>query len=362
LSALVAQARALEPGADGARYEKLEERISVQKQFISALELFRIELRCYRPDRPALPHYEIPVRPALEESPTAVTATFTLMAGQAQVRRVDIEGTNLDSAVLSGSHDNAPLEEIHAWKGAGIAGARGAWLLPAPTVHPTLKLAVTSATGTPALKEVHLFGEKPAAEIECGYATLTPAMVASFEGRPWPPVAQGVAFLVTDPVRFEDMAVGVPTFATTPTAFRVTRTRSDLYVAVDACEFRPDEMVADLTQRDAPLAEQESVEVWIQPAGRLPLRLVASPLGTQFDSEAGDTGWDGEWEVVTRKTETGWSVLFRIPVDLIGNPERGTSVPFNIVRNRHVGTKERSAWAWGYGAQPDLQWGVLRFP
>jgi hypothetical protein len=352
LKALVAQVRTLDPLADVTRYERLEERIAVQRQFASGMDIFLEDLRCYRPDRPARPQYEIPVRPVLEESPTTVTATIHLMAGQAQVRRVDIEGTYLASAVLSGSHQNAPAEEIHAWAGPGLAGARGAWLLPAPTTHPTLTLTLTSTKEVPVLQEVRLFGEKPAAEMECGYATITPVMVPAFEGRPWSARPQGGAFLQVDK----------PRFAEAPTAVRVTRTRSDLYVAIEAGEFAPDAMIADLTQRDAPLADQESVEVWLQPEGKLPLRLVANPLGTQFDSEAGDAGWDGEWEVVARKTATGWSALFRIPVAMIGDPARETSLPFNVVRNRHGAGEERSAWAHGYGAQPDRQWGVLRFP
>lgn len=352
LSALVAQARTLDPMADAARYDRIDERILEEKQFVSAADIFLESLRCYRPDRPTLPQYEIPIRPTLAESPTAVVATISLMTGQSQLRRVDVEGANLGSAILSGAHSNAPSEEIHAWSGPGLAGARGAWLLPTPALHPTLTVTFATKSGIPTLLDLRFFGEKPAAEMECGYATITPAMVPAFEGRPWSTRPQGGAFLQLDK----------PRFAEAPTAVRVTRTRDDLYVAVEASEFAPDAMIADLTTRDTPLAHQESVEVWIQPKGKLPLRLVASPLGTQFDSEAGDAGWDGEWQVVARKTATGWSALYRIPAAMIGDPARGTSLPFNIVRNRHGGGEERSAWAHGYGAQPDLQWGVLRFP
>ena len=268
------------------------------------------------------------------------------------MRRVDIDGVNLASARLSGTHDGANFEELQSLAGSGLAGARGAWLLANPAVHPTLKLILGAAQDIPTLKEVRLFGEKPAAEMECGYATITPVMMPSFEGRPWAPKPQAGAFLNTDN----------PRFAEAPTAVRVTRTRSDLYIAVQASDLDAATMIADLTQRDAPLWRQESVEIWLQPEGKLPLRLVASPIGTQFDSEANDAGWDGDWEVVVTKTGTGWNVLFRIPIDLIGDPKRGSSLPINFVRNRHGAGEEQSAWAHGYGAQPDLQWGALRFP
>ncbi len=352
LAALVAQARAGDPLADAARYDQLLERIMTRNEFVSPTELFLEDLRYYRADRPARPQYEIPVRPVLAEGPTETTATVPLMTGQAPVRRLDIDGVKLASAHLAGTHDGANFEELQSLAGSGLAGARGAWLLASPAAHPTLKLTLGAAQDIPMLKEVRLFGEKPAVEMECGYATITPAMVPSFEGRPWAPKPQAGAFLNVDK----------PCFASAPTAVRVTRTRSDLYIAIQASDQEPSSLIADLAQRDAPLWRQESVEIWLQPEGKLPLRLVASPLGTQFDSEANDGGWDGDWEAVATKTETGWNVLFRIPIDLIGDPKRGSSLPINFVRNRHGAGEERSAWAHGYGAQPDLQWGVLRFP
>jgi len=153
-----------------------------------------------------------------------------------------------------------------------------------------------------------------------------------------------------------------PQFAEAPTAVWVTHTREALYVGIDASETRPDTIVADLTGRDAPLWEQESVEIWLQPRGRLPLRLIVSPRGTQYDSEAYDGGWDGEWTAAAERNEHGWSAVVRIPAELVGNLRRGESLPMNFVRNRLGVRQERSVWAHEYGAQPDLQWGSLRFP
>ncbi len=352
LATLLAQARTGDSVADAPRYEQLLERITTRKEFLSPTDLFLEEFHYYRFDRPEHPQYEIPVRPVIAEGPSGTTATLPLMTGQAPVRRVDIDGLNLASAHLAGTHDGVTFEELQSLAGAGLAGARGAWLLSSPSIHPILRLNLGAAQDTPTLKEVRLFGEKPVAEIACGYATITPAMAPHFEGRPWSPRPQAGAFLNTDAARFADA----------PTAVRVTRTRSDLYIAIEAMDHEPAAMIADLTQRDAPLWRQESVEIWLQPEGKLPLRLVASPLGAQFDSEANDAGWDGDWEVVATKSGTGWNVLFRIPIALIGDPKRGSSLPLNIVRNRHSAGEERSAWAHGYGAQPDLQWGALRFP
>lgn len=350
LSDLVAQVRASDPQADATRYDELLQRISGKQQFVSGRELFQEDLRCYRPDRPENPLYEIPVHPIMEESAAAIVATLPLLSGQAPVRRIDIEGVGLASMALAGSPDGATYEEVQRWTGNGLAGVAGAWLLSNPLEQRNLRLSIAPAGEGGLLRELRLFGEKRPAEIDCGYANIDPAMVAvAFEGRPWSTKSQGGAFLQQEKQQF----------AGAPTGIRVTRTRSDLYIAVEAGTA---ELVADLTQRDAPLWKQESVEIWLKPEGKLPLRLVASPLGTQYDSEANDGGWDGEWEVVTGKTATGWNALFRIPVALIGDPKRGSTLPLNVVRNHHGSDEERSAWAHAYGAQPELQWGALRFP
>lgn len=351
LRELVNQVRNGDPFADTARFDQMSALIETQQQFISPTVLFQEDLLTYRPDRPEHPQFEIPVTPVIEASSSGSVATLELLSGHAAIRRIDIEGTKLASVAVSGAYDGINFEEIQRWDGQGIAGVRGGQWLSAPAEHRALRLTAGSSPSS-MVQGVRLFGEKVPAEMECGYATTVPAMRATFEGRPWSPRPQAGAFLCRDQQRF----------AEAPTAVRVTRTRSDLYIAVEAGEFSPDVMIADLSQRDAPLWQQESVEVWIQPEGQLPLRLIANPLGTQYDSQVNDAGWDGAWEVATLKTPLGWNVLFRIPMDLIGEMKRGSSLRLNIVRNRHGGGDERSAWAHEYGAQPDLQWGLLRFP
>lgn len=353
LGELVARVRAGEPQADSTRYEELMQRISGRQQFISARELFQEDLRCYRPARPENPLYELPVHPFMEEATDTIVATLPLMSGHAPVLRIDLEGLGLTSMIVSGAPDGANYEEIQRCAGKGLATAAGAWLLSSPLEQRNLRLTLARAGEGALLRELRLFGEKCPAQLDCGYANIDPPMVATaFDGRPWPTKPQGGAFLQQEKQQF----------AAVPTSIRVTRTRSDLYIAVEAGTAEPAALVADLTQRDAPLWTQESIEIWLMPAGRLPLRLIASPLGAQYDSEANDAGWDGEWEVVTSKSASGWNALFRIPVALIGAPKRGTNVPLNVVRNHHGSDEERSAWAHAYGAQPELQWGVLRFP
>lgn len=352
LRGLVTDWQALEPDAPAERYQRILDTIAEQQLFVPATILFQEDLRYYRDDRPPHPQFPIPVRPAFDDARGETTATIDLMPGQAAVRRIDFESVRLAEVVLAGRAAGGRFETIKRWTGEGLAGVRGPLLVPGGAGHDAIRLRATSNGEQAVLRDLHLYGAKEPAELACAYAVQAPRMEAIFEGRAWPEEPAAGWFL-----RLED-----PSFAEAPTALRACRTRSDLYIGIEASDPRPDTMVADFTQRDAPLWQQESVEIWLHPPGRLPLRLVVSPLGTQYDSEAGDGGWDGDWEAVAAKTDTGWNAVVRVPVELVGALERGRGIPFNVVRNRHSVVQERSAWAHGYGAQPDLQWGVLRFP
>lgn len=302
LSDLVTRVRAGDPQADAARYDELLQRISGKQRTVSARELFQEDLRCYRPDRRS--RYEIPVRPAIEESAAAIVATLPMLAGQAPVRRIDLEGVGLASFTISGSSDGATFDEVQRCTGKSLAGAAGAWLTSSPLEQSNLRLSTIAPTEEArcSVNCDSLVKNDPPSD--CGYATVDPAMVASFEGRPWSPKPQGGAFLQREKQRF----------AGAPTGIRVTRTRSDLYVAVEAG-------AADHLPRSSPIlhpARRAAVETGkcralAQARGKLPLRLIVSPLGTQYDSETSSGGWDGEWEVVTGKHATGWSALFQFP-------------------------------------------------
>ena len=352
LRAMVTEWQALEPQASGERYTRILDTIANQQLFVPASILFQEDLRYYREDRPEYPQFEIPVRPEFADGATEATATINLMPGQAAVRRMDFESVRLDAVTLAGRSGAGDFETIKQWAGKGIAGVRGPLLLPGGAAREALRVTASSSAAPAVLRDVRLFGPKEPPVLDGTYAVQAPPMVAAFENRAWSAAPQAGAFLQTDTARF----------AEAPTSVRVCRTRDDLYVGIKASDPRPDAIVADFIGRDLPLWQQESVEIWLQPEGRLPLRLVVSPLGAQYDSEADDGGWDGAWEVVAAKTETGWRAVVRIPIALAGELKRGEALPLNIVRNRHSVVHERSAWAHGYGAQPDLQWGALRFP
>ncbi|MCF6285324.1 MAG: hypothetical protein L3K26_09055, partial [Candidatus Hydrogenedentes bacterium] len=353
LHKLVERIQENDPEASVERYQRILDTIAEQQLFVPASILFQADLRYFRPGRPTYPLYEVPSQPGYADTRGQVAATLDLMTGQAPVRRIDFEGLGVSALSVALSQDGRVFEEQQRWQGVGgLHEVRGPVLLKKPIRATGLRLTATCDRTPLVLRDVRLFAEKMPPVMTAHYAVQAPPMAAKFDGRAWARSPQGHSFLQRDE----------PQFAEAPTAVWVTHTRDALYVGIAASETRPEAIVADLTTRDAPLWEQESVEIWLHPKGRLPLRLIVNPLGTQYDSEAFDGGWDGDWSVVAEQNDHGWSAVVRIPARLVGDVKRGGSIPMNIVRNRLGVRKERSAWVHRYGAQPDLQWGELRFP
>ncbi len=354
LQRLVEQVQLMDGAAAEDRYQRILDTIANQGLFVPASILFQEDLRYYRPGGSELPLIEVPVLPGYEDAHGKVVCLLTLLDGQAPVRRIDFEGLGINQLTLDAHGVGGAFDTVARWEGNGKqAEVRGpVWIEP-PVHAAELRLTATGERAPLVLRDVRVFGEKAPPAMDIHYAVQAPPMVPRFEGRSWAKVPQGHSFLLRD---------ATPYFAEAPTSVWVTHTREALYFGIQARETRPDTIVADLTTRDAPLWKQESVELWFKRPEQAPIRLVVSPLGTQYDSEAYDGGWNGDWDAVAERNDQGWSAVVRVPMELLGSFRRGDSLEMNIVRHRMGVRSETSAWAHEYGAQPDLQWGMLRFP
>ena len=354
LQRLVEQVQSMDTAEAADRYQRILATIANQGLFVPASILFQEDLRYYRPGGSELPLFEVPVLPSYEDAHGKVVALLALLDGQAPVRRIDFEGLGIHQLTLDAGRAGGALDTVARWEGNGKqAEVRGPVWIDPPIGSAALRLAATGERAPLVLRDVRVFGEKAPPVMDVHYAVQAPPMVPRFEGRSWAKMPQGHSFLLRD---------GAPFFAEAPTSVWVTHTREALYFGIQARETRPETIVADLTTRDAPLWKQESVELWFKRPEQAPIRLVVSPSGTQYDSEAYDGGWNGVWDAAAERSDDGWSAIVRVPMELFGSFRRGDSLEMNVVRNRMGVRKEISAWAHEYGAQPDLQWGVLRFP
>jgi hypothetical protein len=156
---------------------------------------------------------------------------------------------------------------------------------------------------------------------------------------------------------------------------RVAWSERELRVRFEAADSNP---AATLTQRDAPLYEEEVVEVFLEPFGDLEtyFEIEVNPLNAVLDlmlrrNRSGylkDTRWqcEGLRTAVTR-TVDGWSAELSIPFSsiVLEPPRAGTRWRVNFLRIDRPEHRERELSAWSPTRVPNFhvpqRFGVLEF-
>ncbi len=161
------------------------------------------------------------------------------------------------------------------------------------------------------------------------------------------------------------------------TAVRVGLRGADLCVRFDG---RDDGVVATLTERDAPLWQEDVFEVFLSPVDppRLYYEFEVNPLGALFDARVSspdlaratmrvETAWDcaGFSARVTRASGR-WSASLRIPLAPLCDGPAPETWRANFYRIDRGAVDEYSAWAPTLAEPPDfhvpLRFGTLRLP
>ncbi|WP_256759255.1 carbohydrate-binding family 9-like protein [Cohnella sp. WQ 127256] len=141
------------------------------------------------------------------------------------------------------------------------------------------------------------------------------------------------------------------------TAVKACWTKEELIIRFE-CE--DDHVVATMTEHDAPLYEEDVVEVFIDTSGsgEVYYELEISPRNVVFDaivhnnlqgSFTADTSWhaEGMRTAVVVGEGGSWSCELQIPFSAVGNvPAPGTVWRWNLYRIDDDQQGERHFWAW----------------
>ena len=194
---------------------------------------------------------------------------------------------------------------MQTWAGVGIAGVRAPLIVAGGAGAPELRLTARSEGPPAVLRGLRFLGVKEPAVLEGRFAVQPPPMRAEFTASAWAPVP-----------------VAGASSGATPRLRRATRIRalidrSGLYIGIEASD--PRWTPSWRTSRSATrrCGSRRALRCGCT-RGPPPVRLAVSPQGVQFDSEADDAGWDGAWDAVTQRTETGWNALVRVPSGVAG--------------------------------------------
>jgi hypothetical protein len=101
---------------------------------------------------------------------------------------------------------------------------------------------------------------------------------------------------------------------------------------------------AELTERGAPLYQDDDVEVFLLPPGEVaPLQLAMNALGTQSDSFGNNT----PWQAAAQRGTDEWTVEVFVPYEVLGlaaPPPQGFVLPAQIGRQQKP-KSETTAWS-----------------
>ena len=184
--------------------------------------------------------------------------------------------------------------------------------------------------------------------------TVPPIIDGTIEDWEWAAAACGEDFIQYEPNR------GDP--AELPTTVLLLYDDLNLYVAFEA--YDPEESMAPMTQRDAPLWADDSVQIYIDSFHdrRSGYMFMTNVLGTQLDGRIAEDGtsndinWDAVWASAGRRTDYGYSAEFSIPFSSVQYAV-GTDTTWGINFGRtRVRSLERTYWAgpvdhWGRMSQ-----------
>lgn len=194
-----------------------------------------------------------------------------------------------------------------------------------------------SGTGTVWFDDVRLFGVP---SLEAGVAQQPPKMDGDLSDPCWTEKNRASGFLTT--------------------TGDAPQRETDAWIACDAghiyaafrCRLKPgDALTANVKERDGQVWLDDDVELFLNPKGDYAdyIQFVVNPLGTRYESQRTNAGWNAEWEAKTKVSPEEWTAeisipISQVPVDFSVSDEWGA----NFCRSDKV-AKEASSWSCVFG-------------
>lgn len=352
LPRLIDQLATVDAFLDADRTLRIQSTIKEQGRFVPASVLFGRSLAYYRPFTPpqnTIP-CEIPVQISYTDKTGSSEATIDFLIPQGPIFRLDFETLDADSISVSGSDDGLSYEPLQTKALVGSNQKRGPLFFPSLPIARFLRVHVSSSGSPSILREIRPFALLRPSEAKCPYIS---------DERGMPP-SQG-RFIGTLRIAKTQLPVA-------PTEIFIARRTNDLTIRIHACDPLPHAMSATHRYHDAPLWEEESVEIIIRNPGKPARRFIVNPLDSRYEAmtvaeniSEWDPGWDAEWHADSSVIENGWESVLVIPFTILGGtPQSGDNWDMNFIRHRNNVEKETSFWVIPEG-RLQAAYGVVSF-
>lgn len=141
------------------------------------------------------------------------------------------------------------------------------------------------------------------------------------------------------------MVLGATSLPRLPTRVFVMHTSGSLYLGAQLYDDAPGSLVANVTERDGHVYEDDCLEVYVDTEGTRTnyAQLAVNSLGTRFDAYNRDAAENFEWSVFAAVNNDGWTVEIELPFDQGIPPLEGERWNLGVCRNS-ARTGELSTW------------------
>lgn len=327
----------LDPDFDPERRDKIVATIDSQGLFVPAGILFGVSVLPWRPMPPGQNIFEVMCTPTFSDKENRAEALFDFLQCPGPVYRIDFDTISTTALRVDASDKEGQFDLVEEWKSKSQQGVRGPVILRKPFRSRFMRVTAESPNEAAVLRNVRVFASKEPAAAVCAYTKTAPKLDGDFKEPMWPVQAQIDGFINPS----------TRSFAEAQTTVRVCHTADTLYIGVYAREPRAATMVADMTDDEAPLWDEECIELAIRPPGKPEYKFFANPNGARLDSRDNDSNWNGEWQAVAKRYPIGWTAEIAIPFSTLGVKSSGASDwTLDCVRHRKNVVSEQSVWAF----------------
>ncbi|MGB2824732.1 MAG: sugar-binding protein, partial [Phycisphaerae bacterium] len=135
-----------------------------------------------------------------------------------------------------------------------------------------------------------------------------------------------------------------------PTEVRLLRDDRTLYVAFRCTEPLLDKLVASRRGHDGPIWEDDSIEMFLGPAGGAYYHLGVNAVGSTYDAVAKDRSWSSGLAAASGRERGAWTLEVAVPLaKMAGKAQMPAQWVANFNRNRRAtGIWQETAWSPTY--------------
>jgi len=150
-----------------------------------------------------------------------------------------------------------------------------------------------------------------------------------------------------------------------PTEVRLLRDANHLYLAFRCAEPLLDRLVTSRRAHDASVWEDDSIELFVGPAGGGYFHFGVNALGSTYDARGKDRSWNASFRAAAGREPAAWTVEIALPLKaMAGEGKVPDAWVANFNRNRRTtGRWQETAWSPTYSGDSHVpgRFGRLRF-